>query len=625
MVAMYRARSHRAVAAEFALCLLMIICSWKQVIFKSSHDNSNESQVYSEKTIPSLWCCTRDALLRRHIGLTVQHGVQLCFYRSRFALLVSLLILAGDINPNPGPTLRVRCKYCRNCVAGSGIQRDICDKWIHPECVGLSEIEYIQLGESEEEWFCPTCNNIKKNEIFAGLNTQMSIQGLRVAHINCRSLLGKFSEIQMLLQTCKIDVLGITESHLNERIIDNEIAISGYDMRRCDRTHKKGGGYVVYFREDLNVLPREDLRDRNLEGTWVEVIQKSQRVLIGTVYRAPDDSKFYENVDGFISKVWSKRKNIIIMGDFNSDLLHRNKQTDLGVQGKKLQRILNRHGLKNVIKAPTRIDKSSETLLNLIITGDSSKILKAGTEELSISDHKIVKAKVRTDSLPWITTEVRKKLNRRYRQLQKWQKTKDPSDHRNYKDARNQAKAAPRQAESSYWKTEFEKANNSREFWKTVKKVQRKRILNRIGPIEDEKGVIHTEDSAKAAIMNDFFASVGSNLANNLPEIEHQNCQFITRVIPSLGKIDVDEEYLKKQLRKLKSEKACGPDNVKTRDISMIGNSLLDGLQGLFGRVIISKRIPLDWKCAKLKASFKKGDSKKSGNYRPLSMLSAVN
>ena len=136
----------------------------------------------------------------------------------------------------------------------------------------------------------------------------MSMQGLRVDHISCRSLLSKFTEIQLLLQKCKIDVLGITESHLNEKIKDSEITISSYDMRRCDRTHKKGGGCIVYFREDLNVLPREDLKDRNLEATWIEVIQKSQRVLIGTVYRAPDDSQFYEHFEGFISKVWSKRK-----------------------------------------------------------------------------------------------------------------------------------------------------------------------------------------------------------------------------------------------------------------------------------------------------------------------------
>ena len=151
LAAMNRARSYRAIAAEVALCLLIIICSWKQVIFKSSHDNSNRSPAYTDTTISSLWCCTRDGLLRRHIGLTVKHGVQLCYYQKRFALLVSLLILAGDINPNPGPTLRVRCKYCRNCVAASGIQCDACDKWIHPQCIGLSETEYIRLGESDEE------------------------------------------------------------------------------------------------------------------------------------------------------------------------------------------------------------------------------------------------------------------------------------------------------------------------------------------------------------------------------------------------------------------------------------------------------------------------------------------
>ena len=67
-----------------------------------------------------------------------------------------------------------------------------------------------------------------------------------------------------------------------------------------------------------------------------------------------------------------------------------------------------------------------------------------------------------------------------------------------------------------------------------MKKVQRKRISNRLGPIEDENGVIHTEDSAKATIINDLIASVGSNLAKNIPDVKHSNCQFIARVIPSL-------------------------------------------------------------------------------------------
>ena len=215
-------------------------------------------------------------------------------------------------------------------------------------------------------------------------------QGLRVAHINCCSLIGKFAEINMLLQNCNIDVLGITESHLSQRIEDKEIAVEGYELQRFDREHKKGGGCVVYYREDLDVIPRPDLKNNEIEAIWIEVICKSQRLLICTVYRAPDNNDFYDIFDEVISQIWQTRSNLLIMGDLNSDLLRKNAHTDLGTQGKKLQRILNRYTLKNVIKCPTRVSKTSETLIDLILTSNVSKIAKAGASELSISDHKLV-------------------------------------------------------------------------------------------------------------------------------------------------------------------------------------------------------------------------------------------
>ena len=42
------------------------------------------------------------------------------------------------------------------------------------------------------------------------------------------------------------------------------------------------------------------------------------------------------------------------------------------------------------------------------------------------------------------------------------------------------------------------------------------------------------------------------------------------------------------------------------------------------GRVIYKKQLPHNCKYVKLKVAYKKGDSKKRGNYRPLSMLSIV-
>ena len=196
------------------------------------------------------------------------------------------------------------------------------------------------------------------------------------------------------------------------------------------------------------------------------------------------------------------------------------------------------------------------------------------------------KATVRTNSLPWITTEVRKALNRRYRMLCKWQRTKAQHDHDSYKKARNFAKKSLKSAESNYWKAEFQKADNSKEFWNTVKRVQRKRTNKRIGPIEDDNGVIQTDDTIKADLINDYFTSVGEDLAKKLPTTQQPKHSLISRVTPTLDIIDIEEEHLKKQIHKIKPEKAAGPDNIKARDISMASDSLTDGLKGMFGRVI---------------------------------------
>ena len=65
----------------------------------------------------------------------------------------------------------------------------------------------------------------------------------------------------------------------------------------------------------------------------------------------------------------------------------------------------------------------------------------------------------------------------------------------------------------------------------------------------------------------------------------------------------------------IRPEKAEGPDNIKAKDFSMIGDSLPEGLQGMFKGVMCTKQLLCNWKNAKLKVAY---------NYRLLSMLSIV-
>ena len=77
-----------------------------------------------------------------------------------------------------------------------------------------------------------------------------------------------------------------------------------------------------------------------------------------------------------------------------------------------------------------------------------------------------------------------------------------------------------------------------------------------------------------------------------------------------------------KHTKKGKPEKSSGPDNVMSRDISILGNTLNEGLEYVFKRSISLSEYPDIWKSAKVKSAFRKGEHIQVENHRPLSMLS---
>ena len=112
--------------------------------------------------------------------------------------------------------------------------------------------------------------------------------------------------------------------------------------------------------------------------------------MIGYVYRPPDDNEFHARFKKALDQIWLRRNNILVIGDMNSDLL-KNDVRD----GKKLQGVMSSLNLKNVICKPARIGLTSETLIDVILTSDTSKMLKSGTFDQAISDHKLVYAVIK--------------------------------------------------------------------------------------------------------------------------------------------------------------------------------------------------------------------------------------
>ena len=85
----------------------------------------------------------------------------LCIRRSPFSVI--LMLLAGDIEMNPGPQRESKWKFpcgvCSRPVMKNqpGVQCDKCDLWVHGSCAGISSSEYLSLQHSADPWFCDDC------------------------------------------------------------------------------------------------------------------------------------------------------------------------------------------------------------------------------------------------------------------------------------------------------------------------------------------------------------------------------------------------------------------------------------------------------------------------------------
>ena len=72
-------------------------------------------------------------------------------------------------------------------------------------------------------------------------------------------------------------VIGITESKLNNYILDSEIQIDSYQILRCGR-NRKGGGVACYVRNDMSYIEK-DLFPEETENIFFEILLLKTKVI----------------------------------------------------------------------------------------------------------------------------------------------------------------------------------------------------------------------------------------------------------------------------------------------------------------------------------------------------------
>ena len=135
-------------------------------------------------------------------------------------------------------------------------------------------------------------------------------------------------------------------------------------------------------------LRLKSLETRDIEGIWLILTDNSTSTVLGTVYRPPSNSNFFNNFYTVLEKVWTKYRNVVLVGDLNADITRSVNGEIVSTHGKKLLRTLELFNYSVMNYQLTRVAATSSTLIDHIISSKSEmKCL-----ELAISDHMLVYA-----------------------------------------------------------------------------------------------------------------------------------------------------------------------------------------------------------------------------------------
>ena len=257
-------------------------------------------------------------------------------------------------------------------------------------------------------WLCPKCTSDQlpfhdcsvlssgTSDVYSNSSTLVSeydlpplssTAGLRVAHLNCRSLLSITDEVSDLIVRNSIHVFALTETWLDSSIEDSGIFSYSFPINivRNDR-NRHGGGVAFLVTPGVKFVVRPDLCEGHVESIWIELFPSTKRsMLFCCAYRPPSQHNFFDNFIAECETACSYCSRLCILGDMNADLLVPSLS-----QTKLLLSVMRQFRLVDLVCEPTRVTMSSSSQVDVLLTTDVQCFESIGVFPFSGSDHHII-------------------------------------------------------------------------------------------------------------------------------------------------------------------------------------------------------------------------------------------
>ena len=222
-------------------------------------------------------------------------------------------------------------------------------------------------------------------------------------------------------------------------------------------------------------------------------------------------------------------------------------------------------------------------------------------------------------NLPWITTEIKRKVRLKQRLYNKARDTMDQTKQKIEWDRFKQTQKETRtEISKSYWDyinncLDPENDKDSKKLWQFLK--AKKNDKSGVGTLYQGDKTATTSKS-KAEMLNNYFTTVFTreNLTNR-PDLG-------ISPHPTMDNITVTVKGVEKLLLAIKPNKASGPDEIPARILQTLATDIAPVLTTIFQQSIDTGAVPTDWTKANITPIHKKGKRTDPKNYRPVSLTS---
>ncbi|KAK3529353.1 hypothetical protein QTP70_029338, partial [Hemibagrus guttatus] len=220
----------------------------------------------------------------------------------------------------------------------------------------------------------------------------------------------------------------------------------------------------------------------------------------------------------------------------------------------------------------------------------------------------------------WWNEEVQDSIQRKRLAKKKWDMDRTEENRQEYKELQRRVKREVSKAKQKAYDelyTRLDTREGEKDLYRLAKQRDRDvKDVQQVRVIKDRDGRVLTSEESGQRRWKEYF----EELMNEENERE-KRVEGVNSVEQKVDKIRKDE--VRKALKRMKSGKAVGPDDIPVEVWKCLGEAAVEFLTSLFNRVLESERMPEEWRRSVLVPIFKnKGDVQSCSNYRGIKLMS---